>query len=165
MVASRSIFSLPVAAMLLAALSGYLGLPQLELLGRVAPDVVIGAQLAHPVLRACHEQRRATAVAGSVEAQQLEHEREAGKRALGLIGGAPMFAATTAPSLAPSTTSPGSRPPAIAVGESPPAAWVELATTPEMVKPPPGALIDFSATPHHRSTFTLICPRGPPALA
>lgn len=155
-------FSLPVAAMLVAALSGYLGLPQLELLSRVAPDVVMGARLAQPVLRSIHQQRLAKAAEGSAEAEQLEREREAGKRALSLIGAAPNFAAATAPTFAPSAATVQAQPPAIAAGDTPVAAWIALATTPELVKPPPGTA-HLATTSQY--SITLRSPRGPPALA
>ena len=155
-------FSLPVAAMLIAALSGYLGLPQISLLSRLAPDAVQAARLAHPVLVSALNSRLSRAHAGSDEATQLERQRESGRRALNTLADAPnLAAATPAPVVAQSDAAAG-QPPAIGAADAPQALWLAHAVVTHVSKPPPGGFVAPTVSIDLQIAGPRLC-RGPPA--
>ncbi len=160
-------FTLPLVAMIVAALATYLGLPQLHLLSRMAPDAVAGARLAHPVLRAGHDRLLAETAPGSAQAEELEQQRQSGRRALGLIAHAPNFACAAAPAFAnPSADGFAAvpRPPAVPGAEFTPALAAALDVVCTLGRAPP----DAGSPRHERGSSevfsSVAAPRGPPVF-
>lgn len=159
--------TLPLVAMIVAALATYLGLPQIHLLSRVAPDAVAGARLAHPVLRAGHDRLLADAAPGSQEAEELEQQRQSGRRALGLIAHAPNFACTAAPVFAGPAADgfvAAPRPPAVPGAEFTPALAASLDVVCTHSRAPPDAGPPQSECRFAKVFSAVAAPRGPPLL-